>query len=174
MRRKEGDHLLIRDERQADLLSVDSMYSQSLLPISNSVSLLAQHISITFTRSSSFVVDVYKRQQQFYNDEYPLPHEPLLAVLQTLVHGAVQWEDLGLFAWCSSHPFLCVGHNHHAPWHAIIGSMYRSLKELTVSDETIQAILTICLLYTSCLFNLLSHLILDISRISDISIQLIS
>ena len=58
-------------------------------------------------------------------------------------HGAVQWEDLGLFAWCSSHPFLCVGHNHHAPWHAIIGSMYRSLKELTVSDETIQAILTI-------------------------------
>lgn len=81
--------------------------------------------------------------QHFYNDEYPLPHEPLLSVLQSLAHGAVQWEELGIFTWCASHPFLCIGHNHHAPWHAVYGSLCRTLKELVVSDEMIANIMSI-------------------------------
>lgn len=46
----------MRDERQVDLCSGDSIYSQSLLPRSSSVSLLVQQISIAFSSSTSFVV----------------------------------------------------------------------------------------------------------------------
>ena len=76
----------------------------------------------------------------FYNDEYPLPHEPLLTLLLVLVHGAVAWSDLGQVAWCASHPFLAIGHHSHTAWQAVLGSMLRTLPELTVTEELIAGI----------------------------------
>ena len=77
----------------------------------------------------------------FYNDEYPLPHEPLLALLLVLVHGAVAWDDLSQVAWCASHPFLAVGHHSQTAWQTVLGSMLRTLPELTVTDELIAGII---------------------------------
>lgn len=114
--------------------------SQALALLSSLAS-SRSHLLTLLTAFQQYLID--SSSQVFYNDEYPLPHEPLLAVLQTLAHGAVQWEDLAIFTWCSSHPFLCVGRNQHAPWHAVFGSMCRSLKDLVVSEETIQGILAI-------------------------------
>lgn len=52
----------------------------------------------------------------FYNDEYPLRREPVVAMLESMACGQVENSDVVLFAWCSSHPFLNIGHNPSVTW----------------------------------------------------------
>lgn len=76
----------------------------------------------------------------FYNDEYPLPHEPLLALLLVFSHGEVAWTDLGCFAWCASHPFIAVGHRPQTAWKTVLSSLMRKLPEIVITEETIASI----------------------------------
>lgn len=72
---------------------------------------LLQSFSFNAT-SLHFLVQSYQQwlvqsaSLPFYCDEYPYSRDALISILHTLAHGRVEKDDVAVFAWCASHPFL--------------------------------------------------------------------
>lgn len=75
----------------------------------------------------------------FYNDEYPIKRETLLLLLRILQHGAIQEQDVCIFAWCASHPFIANEHHHIGVWKSVVSSM-KPVESTEIFTQELKAI----------------------------------